>query len=478
MMRGLVTAMLMLLSAAPSLAAEAASSAPPATYRLDFIHTGGKGVEIFAFDRLRLEPLPWPGHPGRAQDDGLSGAYRYEVRDSQGRLLQARGYASIFEEWVTTDEAQSRHRSFHESLRFPAPDRPGPVQVKVFKRDAAQAFQPAWEITVDTADMFVDRSPAAGIEAIAIEQHGAPPDKVDLLLVGDGYTAAECAAKFRADAARMRDALFAVQPFARRRGDFNVWGLCPPSAESGVSRPSTGVQRATPVGATYDAFGSERYILTFDNRALREVASHAPYEALVILVNGSTYGGGGIYNAFATVAVDSAWADYLFVHEFGHHFAALADEYYTSPVAYAPAAEVVEPWMPNVTALLDARQLKWGHLVGKSTPVPTPWPKEEFEAFQRDIQARRKQIRAANQPESVMDALFREEQAHATELFSRTRHRHDVGAFRGANYDAQAYYRPQLDCIMFTRNRVPFCRVCDAALEQVIDSIAGGAARP
>jgi hypothetical protein len=147
-------------------------------------------------------------------------------------------------------------------------------------------------------------------------------------------------------------------------------------------------------------------------------------------------------------------------------------------VAYAPAAEVVEPWMPNVTALLDPRQLKWRHLVAEGTPVPTPWPKQEFEAFQRDIQARRKQIRAANQPESVMDALFREEQAHATQLFSGAPHRHDVGAFRGANYDAQAYYRPQLDCIMFTRNRVPFCRVCDAALEQVIDSIAGGAPRP
>lgn len=477
MMRALLIAAALLL---PAVAPEAGEGpAPsPATYRLDFIHTGGKGVEIFAFDRLRLEPLPWPGHPDRAADDGRSGAYRYEVRDADGRLLQSRGYASVFEEWVTTEEAQSRHRSFHESLRFPAPARPGPVQVRVFRRDPAQVFQPVWEFTVDTSDMFVDRAPGSGPAAIALEQHGAPPDKVDLLLLGDGYTAAECAAKFRADAARMRDALFAVQPFARRRTDFNVWGLCPPAAESGISRPSTGVHRATPAGATYDAFGSERYILTFDNRALREVASNAPYEALVILVNGATYGGGGIYNAFATVAVDSSWADYLFVHEFGHHFAALADEYYTSPVAYAPAAEVIEPWMPNVTALLDPQQLKWRHLVGKQTPLPTPWPKDEFETFQRDIQARRKQIRAENRPESVMDALFREEQAHATELFSRAPHRHDVGAFRGANYDAQAYYRPQLDCIMFTRNRVPFCRVCDAALEQVIDSIAGGAARP
>jgi hypothetical protein len=463
-----------LLAAHAAVPAEVA----PATYRLDYFHTGGQGAEIFAVDRLRLEPLPWPGNPTSPADDGQLGVYRYEVRDADGTLLQARGFASVFGEWVTTEEAQKSHRTFHESVRFPAPAKPGLVSVKVFKRDAQQAFQPVWEVQVDTTDMFVDRTAAPSSELIAVEQHGAPRDKVDLLLIGDGYTAAECADKFRRDTARMTAALFSKEPFARRRPDFNVWGLCPPAAESGISRPSTGIQRATPVGATYDAFGSERYILTFDNRALREVASRAPYEALVILANGQTYGGGGIFGQYSTVAVDSVWADYLFVHEFGHHFAALADEYYTSPVAYAPAPSIVEPWEPNVTALLDKDHLKWRHLVARSTPVPTPWPKAKFEEFQRDIQARRKQIRAEQRPESDMDALFREEQAHATKMFSRERYRSAVGAFQGANYDAQAYYRPQLDCIMFTRDEVPFCRVCDAAIDRVIDSVAGGAARP
>jgi hypothetical protein len=448
-----------------------------ATYRLDLHHTGGQGVEVYAVDRLRLEPLPWPGRAGAA-DDATLGAHRYEVRDADGRLLHASGYGSIFGEWVTTEEARSRHRTFHESLRFPAPERPGPVQVRLYRRDAQQDFQALWQVEVDTAGTFVDRSPVAPQELIAIEQHGPPSEKVDLLLLGDGYTATECAGKFRHDARRMADALFRVQPFARRRDDFNVWGLCPPAPESGVSRPSTGIHRATPVGATYDAFGSERYVLTFENRAWREVASQAPYEAVVLLVNSATYGGGGIYNLYATVAVDSAWADYLFVHEFGHHFAALADEYYTSPVAYLPPEQVVEPWEPNVTATAERGALKWQQLVARRTPLPTPWPKAEFEAFQRDVQARRRQIRAANRPEAEMDALFREEQAHATRMFARQRFRDAVGAFRGANYDAQAYYRPQLDCIMFTRNEVPFCRVCEAALERVIDLHAGPAAPP
>jgi hypothetical protein len=189
-----------------------------------------------------------------------------------------------------------------------------------------------------------------------------------------------------------------------------------------VSRPSTGVYKASPLGATYDALRSERYVLSFENRALREVASQAPYEAMVILANNDTYGGGGIYGLYSTVAVNSSWADYLFVHEFGHHFAALADEYYTSPVAYAAPQSIVEPWEPNITALLDKDKLKWRHLVATSTPVPTPWAKATFEAYQLDVQARRKQIRADRRPESEMDALFREERAHVTQLFAARLH--------------------------------------------------------
>jgi hypothetical protein len=458
----------MALVALPAVAAE---PVPQSTLRLDYFHTGGKGIEIFAVDRVVLEPLPWPGHPARTVEPAETGSYRFEVRGTDGQLLFARGFASIFGEWVTTSEAAASHRTFHESLRFPAPD--GPVEVTVLKRNASQAFEATWHATVDPGDMNVVRAPPPRQELVPIDQHGAPPDRVDLLLVGDGYTATECAAKFPADARRMADALFRHEPFAERRGDFNVWGLCPPSIESGIARPSTGTHRRTPVGAAYDAFGSERYVLTFDNRALRDVAAWAPYEFIAILANADTYGGGGIFGTFATVAVDSDWADYLFVHEFGHHFAGLADEYYTSPVAYEPAEHIVEPWEANVTALLEGAPLKWNDLVADGTPVPTPWPKEAFEEKQRDFQARRKQIRAENRPEHEMSALFREEQAYSTGLLGSASHAGRIGAFRGANYDSRAYYRPQIDCVMFTRNEVPFCRVCQRALDAVIDLYAG-----
>ncbi len=452
-------------------AATASAADQPGTLRVDYFHTGGQGVEIFALDRVSVEPLAWPGHPGRGIDSADTGVYRFEVRDGEGRLLHARGFASIFGEWITTAEAGSSHRTFHESLRFPVPG--GPVDVTVLRRGADQSFGKVWQVRIDPADPFVVRAPPPRQALVAVEEHGPPADKVDILLIGDGYTAAECAAKFGPDARRMADALFRHEPFASRRADFNLWGLCPPSAESGVARPSTGTQRRTPVGATYDAFGSERYVLTFDNRELRDVAAWAPYEFIAILVNAETYGGGGIYGTFATVAVDNAWADYLFVHEFGHHFAGLADEYYTSPVAYQPAPAAVEPWEANVTALLEGQPLKWLDLVTPGTPLPTPWPKDEFEARQREFQARRKQIRAENRPEREMDALFREERAYTTRMFRDQPHAGAVGAFRGANYDAQAFYRSQLDCVMFTRDEVPFCRVCQRALGQVIDLYAG-----
>ena len=210
-------------------------------------------------------------------------------------------------------------------------------------------------------------------------------------------------------------------------------------------------------------------MLTFDNRAFRDAASQAPYEFVEILVNGQTYGGGGIYNLYATVAADSAWAPYIFVHEFGHHFAGLADEYYTSDVAYQPAAEPVEPWEPNATVLEDPARLKWKDLVTPGTPLPTPWAKEAFEAHSREVQAKRRAIRAANRPEAEMDALFREEQAADAALLAGGKHGSAVGAFEGANYEARGYYRPQADCIMFTRDAVPFCAVCRRALERVID---------
>ena len=455
----LVTALLILATSA--FAAE--------TMRVDYYHTGDATQEVFSLDRVVIEPLPWPGNPQQNIDTSNLGRYFFEVRDAKTKqLLYSRGFASIYGEWETTDEAKSIKRTFQESLRFPAPS--APVTIVLKKRDAKNAFVDIWTTTIDPADQFVDRSkPVAPAPLLTIQKTGEPENKVDFLILGDGYTAAE-AKKFEADARRLTEVLFATSPFEENRRNFNVWAMAPPAAESGISRPSTGIYRDSPIGATYDAFGSERYVLTFDNQKLRRAAQFAPYEFIEVVVNGRTYGGGGIFNLYSTVAADNAFGNYVFVHEFGHHFAGLADEYYTSPVEYTTPAQRVEPWEPNVTALLDVSTLKWRHLASpfaNVTPIPTPWNKAEFEAYSREIQKRRAQLRKDKRPEEEMEALFREELEHEQKMFKAEKHYGQVGAFEGAMYEARGYYRPEIDCIMFSRSD-KFCKVCREAIERII----------
>lgn len=458
-MRILVTFGMLLLTAS--------IQAAPQTMRLDYYHTGTSKQEVFSVDRVVLEPLPWPGNLDQAIDTTNLGKYYFEVRDqATKKTLYSRGFASVFGEWETTDEATSMFRTFSESLRFPAPD--APVEIVLRKRDSRNEFHDIWSARVDPKDIFIDRSQQrAPASLLTIQKMGEPADKVDFLILGDGYTSAETG-KFEADARRLTEVLFATSPFKEHRRDFNVWGLCPTASESGISRPSTGIYRDSPLGATYDAFGSERYVLSFDNRAIRKVAQFAPYEFIEILANNRTYGGGGIFNLYSTVAVDNAFANYVFVHEFGHHFAGLADEYYTSSVAYAPSTERIEPWEPNATALLDPAKLKWRDLVSPDTSIPTLWNKDEFENYSREIQKRRTQLRKDKRPESEMEALFHEELEHEQAIFAREKYAGKVGAFEGAIYEARGYYRPEIDCIMFTRTN-HFCAVCRRAIERIIN---------
>ncbi len=442
-------------------------AATPQTMRLDFFHSGNHATEMFSVDEVVFEALPWTGNMQQPIDKTLRGKYLFEIiDDATGNISWSRSFSSIYGEWETTGEARSMNRTFHESLRFPAPTAKFTVAIK--KRGDANQFEEIWRTSIDPGDYMHHRESALYADrVVAIVNNGDPAEKVDLLLLGDGYTADEHAA-FVAKAQALADVLFATSPFKERREDFNVWAIAPPAAQSGVSRPSTNTYRDSPLGATYDAFRSERYILTLDNKSWRRIASSTPYDFVEILTNTETYGGGGIYGLYSTAAANGEWAPYLFVHEFGHHFAGLADEYYTSSVAYEAPDVIIEPYEPNVTALLDPDNLKWKHRVDENTPVPTPWPKEAYEKNSLAVQATRSQMRADNAPESEMNALFRFTQEYSEKLFAANEYKGAVGAFEGANYQAQGYYRSEQNCLMFTRTDY-FCSVCAAAIEKVID---------
>ena len=437
------------------------------TMRVDYFHTSTpKGDEIVALQGV-VNDGPWPGTRTRLVDTSNLGKYLYEVVDRDtNQVIFSRGFASVYGEWETTPDARERPATFHESLRFPWPTKP--VQVVLKKRDAQNAFQQVWSTVVDSSSRFVNPAPGRAAGKIwSYIDNGPPSQKVDLLVIGEGYTEAEMP-KLRKDVERLVGKLFATEPFQSRRSDFNVRVLELPAAKSGVHRPRTRDDRRTVTGVEYNIFDSERYILTLDNKALRDAASSAPYDFLEILVNEKQYGGGGIFNDQATASVDTGFAEYVFIHEFGHHFAGLGDEYYTSDVAYETGgSEHPEPWEPNLTA--NGARPKWMELVTAGTPLPTPWDKEAFEKHQREYQAERRKLREANVPESQMDALFRREQEWETKFLGAQTHAGKVGAFEGAGYEAKGLYRPEVDCIMFTRDEVGFCDVCTRAIHRMID---------
>jgi hypothetical protein len=442
-----------------------------ATLRLDYHHAGTATEEHVALDVVRLEG-PWPGSRTQLVDGTDTGKYRFLVVEPQSAgVLYSRGFASIYGEWETTAEARERWRVFHESQRFPEPR--VPVEVVLEKRGADGAFVQLWRQAIDPASRFVDRSALSGAAQVsALFESGAPAGKVDLLVVSEGYTAAG-RAEFLADAKRLVDVLFATEPFARRKGDFNVRALFVASPQAGIPNPRKNEWPATAFGLSFNAFDSDRYVLTERNRELREAAAHAPYDALILLFDSRKYGGGGIFNLWSTCAAKSSEAAYLFVHEFGHSFGGLADEYYTSPVSYEDfVAPGTEPWEPNVTALLDPARLKWRDLVEAGTPLPTPWAKEPYDELSRAQQAVRAERVAAGASEEEMEALFREVKVTTAPMLEAEPWFGKVGAFEGAAYEAKGLYRPAVDCIMFTRNPTSFCKVCERGLERVIDLYA------
>jgi hypothetical protein len=437
------------------------------TMRLDYFHSGTAREEHFSLDRA-VSDGPWPGSKTILIDPLQLGLYYFEVIDQASKiLLYSRGFASIFGEWQTIPEADQNWGTFHESIRFPWPLKPVTVVMK--KRDSQNNFQEIWAAGIDPDSRMAIPADIVHSEKIdVICENGPAAEKMDFVILGDGYTAAEME-KFRSDAQRMSDILLATEPYSKRKADINIRAVETPSPVSGVTRPMPKIFKRTALSTHYGSFGSERYVLAYDNRTIRDVASAVPYDFMVIMINERNYGGGGIYNLYTTVSVDNKYGDYIMVHEMGHHLAALADEYYTSSTSYEAPAITVEPWETNITAFFDKDNLKWKDMVEEGTPVPTPWNKEAFDNFGYQIQVERDSIRKANLPEDVMEALFARQMAKEDEFFAQEQYRDKVGAFEGAGYVAKGLYRSQLDCIMYTRH-MHFCQVCQRSIEDVMDT--------
>lgn len=480
----LLLAVVLVASSSPALAAPSFDLLfRDETMRIDYYHTGAAGEEIVALDEVWRQGT-YAGSRTHLVDDLDLGRYLAKLYLADGRtLIWSRGFDSYFGEWVTTGPAgEGVRRTYHESVLAPFPRKAVVFALEGRQKDGK--MKEIFRAPIDPADVMIRRDPLAD-DLIVVDTavHCDPHQGVDIAILGEGYTQAQND-KFRDDAARFAAILLGHEPYSAHAGQINVRAVLKPSQESGCDEPSRGVHRNTALGCSFDALGSERYLLTEANRAIRDVAAAVPYDILYIMVNQDRYGGGGIYNLFCTFTSDNQWSAYVFLHEFGHAFAGLADEYYSSSTAYNDFyPRGVEPRERNITALLDPARLKWVDAVTPGTPVPTPWEKAAHDVMDGEYQKQRTAINEriarlmrdgapaaeVEQAKAEGEALSWSHQQKLDEWFARSAFAGQVGAFEGAGYCAQGMYRSELDCIMFSKGVKPFCAACRRGIVEMIE---------
>jgi hypothetical protein len=302
--------------------------------------------------------------------------------------------------------------------------------------------------------------------------------------LAEGYTASE-QAKFKSDLERMTAFLFSVEPYRSLKDRFNIRGVFRPSAEQGMDEPRQGVYRKTVLNASFNAFDLDRYMLIEEDHRMHEIAGQVPYDAIIVLVNSRRYGGGSIGLDYCVSTVDHPTSPQVLIHELGHSFAYLADEYYQAEVSYNDFyPKGIEPLEPNITALLDPANVKWKDLLAPGIGVPTEYGKEEIEALQaerlKNRQAQVQDVEEAKKREAPpkdiqrIEEKYRKEDASLAARIEAVRSRHSavydkVGVFEGAGYASRGLFRPMVYCLMISSPKNEFCLVCQRAIARMID---------
>lgn len=400
------------------------------TLRVDYVFSGTDKATEISLERLYSFD-GWAGRTVNLDRVPVKGNGQISMTDvATGKVIYMQSFSTLFQEWKTTEEATKLRKAFENTFLLPMPSAKAAVKVELY--DFFGNVCASLNHIVDPSDILIKRMKPEPAPHRYLLKSGSPQEKIDVAIVAEGYTKEE-AEQFYKDAQVAVEAILAHEPFGTYKDRFNFVAIALESKDSGVSVPREGLWKDTAVGSNYDTFYSDRYLTTSCVWKMHDALCGIPYEHLVILANTDTYGGGGIYNSYTlTTALHKDFKPVV-VHEFGHSFAGLADEYYYDDQFVEYYYPDSEPWEQNITTLFDFES-KWDDMLPKIIQIPTPVEGNVWE-----------KIKAGAKPESI------------------------VGVYEGAGYQSKGVYRPYPDCRMKTNAAESFCPVCQRAIARIIE---------
>ena len=331
------------------------------TLRVDYIFTGTDKTCSISLDQLSCFD-GWAGRRVNLDRLALRGNGQIRMHDAQtGRLLYCNSFSTLFQEWQATEEATRVQKSFENVFLLPMPS--VPVDVTVVLYDFHDRIVARLTHRVDPADILIRRIGSEPAPTRDILRGGTAQECIDVVILPEGYIAAEMDL-FYSDAAVAVESFMNHEAFGELRDRFNFVAVELPSAESGVSVPRRGEWKDTALGSHFDTFYSDRYLTTLHVKQMHDLLAGLPYEHIIILANTDTYGGGGIFNSYSLTTAHHAQFKPVVVHEFGHSFVGLADEYFYDDQFVEYYYPDVEPWEPNITTQADFSR-KWEAKLGQ-----------------------------------------------------------------------------------------------------------------
>ena len=392
------------------------------TLRVDYIFNGNASGQAICLDGLSALPT-WAGRKHHLAELPLQGNGQIVMRNAaSGKTIYTTSFSSLFQEWLETDEARNVTKGFENTFLLPYPLQPVEIEITLF--DPRRNVRASMKHIVHPNDVLIEQKGNSHITPHKYLLHNDSPEKcIDVAILAEGYTLQEIQT-FYEDADIACKSIFDHEPFKSMKKRFNVVAVASPSTDSGVSVPRLNEWKHTAFGSHFSTFYSDRYLTTSRVKAIHDALAGIPYEHIIILANTEEYGGGGIYNSYTLTTAHHPMFRPVVVHEFGHSFGGLADEYfYDNDVMTDTYPLDIEPWEQNISTQVDFAA-KWKDMLSENTPVPTP--------------------------------------AEVSENYP-------TGVYEGGGYSAKGIFRPAENCRMRTNEYPAFCPVCQRALRRIIE---------